>query len=88
MAFGLTLREHRIHMKLQYRGEASGSVTYMNNSEAPFGLESLDLEAFRPRAQGRGALDRLMAERKRQGHVLKCYKRMMLVFYHQRPVCA
>ena len=75
---GLTLREHRIHMELQYRGEASGSVTYMNNSEAPFGLESLDLEA----------LDRLMAERKLQSQMLKSYKRMMLVFYHHRPVCA
>ncbi len=66
---GLTLREHRIHMELQYRGEASGSVTYMNNSEAPFGLER-------------------MAERKLRSQMLKCYKRMMLVFYHHRPVCA
>ena len=37
-------------------------VSSMYNPEAPFGLESLDLEA----------LDRLMAERKRRGHLLKC----------------
>ena len=49
---------------------AQVDVSSINNPEAPFDLESLDLEAFRPRAQGRGALDRLMAERKHRGHLL------------------
>jgi len=35
----------------------------MYNPEMPFGLESFDLEA----------LDRLMAERKRRGHLLSSY---------------
>lgn len=39
---------------------AQVDVSSINNPEAPFGLESLDLEA----------LDRLMAERKHRGHLL------------------
>jgi len=38
-------------------------VSFIYNPEAPFGLESFDLEA----------LDRLMAERKRRGHLLSSY---------------
>jgi hypothetical protein len=58
------------------------NVSFMYNPGAPFGLESFDLEAIRLRAtrhelvdmsHGRGALDRLMAERKRRGQLLKCY---------------
>ena len=42
-------------------GNIDGS--YDSKAKLPFGLESFDLEAFRPRTQGRGALDRLRAER-------------------------
>ncbi|MBW2002449.1 MAG: hypothetical protein JRI30_08045 [Deltaproteobacteria bacterium] len=36
---------------------------YDSKAKVPFGLESFDLEAIRLRAHGRGALDRLRAER-------------------------
>jgi hypothetical protein len=36
---------------------------YDSRVKLPFGLESFDLEAIRLRAHGRGALDRLRAER-------------------------
>jgi len=48
---------------------------YNSILKLPFGLKSFDLEAirlraFRPRAQGRGALDRLIAERQRRSQML------------------
>ena len=48
---------------------------YNNIVKLSFGLESFDLEiirlrAFRSRAQGQGALDRLMAERQRRSQML------------------
>jgi len=43
---------------------------YNSIVKLPFGLESFDLEAIRLRAHGRGALDRLMAERQRRSQML------------------
>ena len=40
---------------------ARHTVSFRNKAEAPFGLESFELEA----------LDGLMAERKRRGHLLR-----------------
>jgi len=48
---------------------------YNSILKLPFGLKSFDMEAIRLRAQGRGAhgrgaLDRLMAERQRRSQML------------------
>jgi len=50
----------REHVKERHL-HARHTVSFRNKAEAPFGLESFELEA----------LDGLMAERKRRGHLLR-----------------
>ncbi len=51
-------------------GRAYNSIVKLPFSLESFDLEAIRLRAFRPRAQGRGALDRLRAERQRRSQML------------------